>query len=250
MPTCRNNRFYVFNWLRSMVYAYTGTGQRDPDNDFDAVGVDVGPLHRFAYANGRFYLFHAQGRGGKLFAYTVTGQREASNDIDLPGGNIWPRGIAYAEGRFHVINVRARKVYAYTAAGDRDAQADFDLGGDNRDPSGIVHVAGRFFVVDSQKVFAYTGSGARDAEADFALACDNGDGIGIAYASGGFHVLDWIDRKIYTYAGPGGSTDSSLCFPAGSSPSRQTYTVGTPISALTLSKVPESRQARTSGNAG
>ncbi|MDE0261940.1 MAG: Ig domain-containing protein [Bryobacterales bacterium] len=227
-----NDRFYVFNWLRRMVYAYTGTGQHDPDNDFAVVGIDVGPLHRFAYANGRFYLFHVRGDGGKLFAYayTLTGQRDASRDLELPGS---VRGIAYADGRFYVIGVRG-EVHAYSASGDRDAAANFDLDNDNRNASGIVYAAGRLYVVDSQKVFAYTGSGTRDASADFALACDNVSPIGIAYAHGGFHVLNWVNRKIYTYAGIGGTSDSSPCFPGGSSPRSQTYTVGTPISTLTL----------------
>ena len=227
-----NNRFYFFNWLRRMVFAYTGTGQRDPDKDFDVVGIIVGPLHRFAYTNGRFYIFDSlQGRnGGKLFAYTVTGQRDAQADLDLGDGNFRPRGIVYAAGRFYVLD--SRKVFAYTASGTRDAQADFDLGDDNFSPTGIVYAAGRFYVLDSSKVFAYTGAGARDAAADFALGCGTGSAIGIAYANGGFHVLNYISRKVYTYAGTSGNT--SPCFSIGSSPSRQTYTVGTPISTLTL----------------
>ena len=230
-----NDRFYIFNWLRRMVYAYTGTGQHDADNDFAVVGIDVGPLHRFAYANDRFYLFHVQGNGGKLFAFTVTGQRDASRDLELHD-DAWPRGVAYADGRFYVISVRGGKVYAYSASGDRHAAADFVLHSDNRNPSGTVYADGRLYVVDvdSEKVFAYTGSGTRDASADFALACDNVSPIGIAYAHGGFHVLNWVNRKIYTYAGIGGASDSSPCFPGSSSPRSQKYTVGTPIPTLTL----------------
>ncbi len=220
--------FYALSWGDDKVYAYTGTGQRDPDNDFDLVD-DAGPLHRLAYANGRFYVFHVHGDGGKLFAYTVTGQRDASNDFILHDDNVWPRGFASVAGRNYVVNVRGGKVYAYTASGTRETAADFDLDDDNRSPSGIVYAAGRFYVVDSQadKVFAYTGSGGRNAGADFELACDNGDAIGIAYANGSFHVLNFIDGRIYRYPGTGGQTNLSVCFPASSDPGTQIFRVGT-----------------------
>ncbi|MDE2816086.1 MAG: putative Ig domain-containing protein [Chloroflexota bacterium] len=230
-----NDRFYVMHWGRDKIYAYTGAGQPDPDNDFDLVD-DIGPLHRLSYANGRFYVFHVQGDDGKLFAYTVTGQRDASNDFVLNDDNVWPRGIVSADGRNYVVNIRGRKVYAYTASGAREPAADFDLDDDNDSPSGIVHASGRFYVVDSQaaKVFAYTGSGARDSGADFELACDNGDAIGIAYASGSFHVLDFMDGRVYRYSGADGNPDLSVCFPEKSAPGTQIFRVGTAISDVIL----------------
>ena len=229
-----NNRLYVFNWLDNRVYAYTVTGQRDPDNDFDV--FNVGPLDRFAYANGRFYIFNVQGVGGKLFAYTETGQRDASNDFELNGSNIAPTGIAYADGRFYVLNLRGGPVYAYTASGARDAAVDFVLDRDNSAPRGIAYANGGFYVVDEfdDKVYAYTVSGQRDSAADFALACDTRSAIGITYGNGDFHVLDWTDSKVYTYAATGGNTGMSPCFPTGRGPGDQTYPVGTAISELTL----------------
>ena len=234
-----NDRFYIFNWLDEMVYAYTMTGKRDPENDFDLT-LGVGPLHRFAYANGRFYVFHVQGTGGKLFSYTETGQRDASNDLELHANNDRPIGVAYANGRFYVADLRDGKVYAYTSSGNRDATADFELDVANGHGRGIAHANGRFYVVDEidGKVYGYTSSGDRDATADFALACDNVSPVGIAYAAAGFHVLDWIDSKIYTYDEIGGSTDLSVCFRAGSSPGNRSYPFGTAISPLTF---PEAR---------
>ena len=233
-----NDRFYIFRWLDNKVYAYSGTGQRDPDNDFD-LNLRFGPLDRFAYANGRFYVFHVQGVGGKLFAYTITGNRDASNDLELHPDNSWPRGVAYADGRFYVVDQQDGKVYAYTDSGDRDAAADFALAHVRFFGSyaGIAYVKDRFYVLDDldDKVYTYTISGDRDAAADFALACDNVSPVGIAYANDSFHVLDWIDRKIYTYAGAGGNTGLSVCFRAGSNPGDQSYPIGTAISTLTLS---------------
>ncbi len=231
-----NDRFYIFRWLDNKVYAYTRTGQRDPNNDFDLTPNIFGPIHRFAFANGRFYVFHVHGADGKLFAYTITGQRDASRDLELHANNSSPRGIAYADGRFYVVDQQDSKVYAYAASGDRDAAADFDLGNDRFIWSleGFVFANGRFYVLDGlvDKVYAYTASGQRDATADFALACDNVWAIGIAYGNGRFYVLNWTDRKIYTYTGR--NADLSLCFPIGSNPGNQSYPVGMGISALTL----------------
>ncbi len=229
-----SGRFYFLSWRDAKVYAYTGTGQRDRDNDFDLV-QDVGPLDRLAYANGRFYVFHAQGAGGKLFAYTAAGQRDAANDFVLQYDE-WPRGIASADGLTYVVNVRAGKVYAYTASGTRELPADFDLDDDHLSPSGIVYAASRFYVLDTRaaKVFAYTGSGARDAGADFELECDNRAGRGITYADGSFYVLDATDWRVYTYSGTGELTSSSVCFHGNLNPGTQIYRLGTAISELAL----------------
>ena len=232
-----NDRFYFFNWLSNKVYAYSGTGQLDPDNDFDLT-LATGPLHRFAYANNRFYVFHVHGTGGKLFAFTITGERDVSTDLELHPDNASPQGVAYADGRFYVVDQQDDKVYAYTDSGDRDAAADFALAHVRFFGSyaGIAYVKDRFYVLDDldDKVYAYTISGDRDAAADFALACDNISPVGIAYANDSFHVLNWIDRKIYTYAGAGGNTNLSVCFRAGSNPGDRSYPIGTAISALTL----------------
>ena len=234
-----NDRFYFLRWQTNKVYAYTKTGQHDPDNDFDVPSVNL--FDRFAYVNGRFYIFRILGDSDKIFAYTETGQRDASNDLLLPDGVDSPQGIAFADGRLYVVTRQGGRVYAYTASGVRDAAADFNLDDENRSPRGIVHANGRFYVLNEfpGRVYAYTSSGDRDATADFALACDNSSAagialsaVGIAYAYGAFHVFNWIDGKLYSYTGE--NSDLSLCFPVGSSPGDQSYTIGTAISALTL----------------
>ena len=100
-------------------------------------------------------------------------------------GNHGPIGIAFANGRFFVVDVSG-KVYAYTDTGDRDPSADFDLGDGNNGPSGIAFANGRFFVVDhiGDKVYVYAGSGVRDpndAPPSFAGVQGPGDR---AYTSG------------------------------------------------------------------
>ena len=114
-----NDRFYFLRWQDDKVYAYTGTGQHDPDNDFDLPDVSI--FDRLAYANDRFYVFNVQEfNDQRLFAYTGTGQRDASNDVLLQLDN-YSRllGVAYANGRIYVLT-RQGNVYAYTTSGDRD----------------------------------------------------------------------------------------------------------------------------------
>ena len=71
--------------------------------------------------------------------------------------------MAFANGRFYVVDWADDKVYAYTASGGRDAAADFDLDRDNRVPAGLAFANGRFYVVNGtdDKVYAYTASGGR-----------------------------------------------------------------------------------------
>ena len=230
------DRYYFLSWLNDKVYAYTDTGLRDPDNDFD-LAQDVSLSDRLFYANGRFYLSPG---GGKLYAYTVTGQRDAPNDFDFGlRDGAHPGGVAYADGRYYVRI--GRTILAYTASGTREVAADFDLDLDdnNRSPSASVYAAGRIYVVDSRalKVFAYTGSGARDAGADFNLACGNGRPIGFAYAKGRFRVLDFAGTDgsgVYTYSGTDENPDLHACFPANIEPGTEIYRLGTAISELAL----------------
>ena len=134
----------------------------------------------------------------------------AGASFDLDPDNAFPSGIAFANGRFHVVDLRGSlfgsgKVYAYTASGRRDAAADFDLDAGNRSPFGIAFANGRFHVVDvsTGKVYAYTASGRRDAAADFDLDAGNRSPSGIAFANGRFHVADVSTGKVYAYTASG-----------------------------------------------
>ncbi len=139
-------------------------------------------------------------------AVYVRVRRDAAADFDLDPANGSPTGIAFANGRFHVVDRDARRVYAYTASGGRDAAADFDLDSANGSPTGIAFANGRFYVLDytDDKVYAYTASGGRDAAADFDLDSANGSPTGIAFANGRFYVLDYTDDKVYAYTASGG----------------------------------------------
>ena len=190
------------------VYAYTASGQRDADADFELDRDNSWPKG-IAYGDGRFFVVDDTDR--KVYAYTASGQRDADADFELDSDNRSPDGIAYADGRFFVVDSYIdEKVYAYTASGQRDAGADFELAdfephGNNSSPEGIVYAEGRFFVVDGieRKVFAHSASGQRDAGADFGLHDDNSHPEGIAYAEGRFFVPDNIDNMVYAYTAPG-----------------------------------------------
>ena len=116
-----------------------------------------------------------------------------------------PEGIAYAGGRFHVLDHTDRKVYAYAPSGDRAPRADFDLDDGNTEPSGMAYVDDRFHIVDwdAAKVYAYTSAGGRDTAADFDLHEDNGGPTGITHAGDRFFVLDSVDAKVYAYTSSG-----------------------------------------------
>ena len=126
-------------------------------------------------------------------------------DFDLDRANGAGAGIAYANGRFYVLDTSRDKVYAYRTNGERDAASDFDLDADNRLPERIVHGGGRYYVVDTldDKVYAYTTDGRRDPGADFDLAADNRYPAGLAFANGRIHVVDHLDDKVYVYGADG-----------------------------------------------
>ena len=123
--------------------------------------------------------------------------------LDSEHGNA--HGIAFANGRFHIVDLVDGRVYAYTASGRRDPAADFDLHQDNGNPTGIAFGNGRFHVVDwlDARIYAYTASGRRDPAADFDLHQDNGSASGIAFANERLHVVDLADDKVYAYTASG-----------------------------------------------
>ena len=130
---------------------------------------------------------------------------DAAELFDLHDDNGNGGGIAYADGRFHVVDGFDDKVYAYTGTGQHDPGSDFDLHDDNSSPDGIVYAHGRFYVVDGfdEKVYAYTDTGQHDAGSDFDLHDDNGRAEGIAYGDGRFYVVDRVDEKAYAYTDTG-----------------------------------------------
>ena len=129
------------------------------------------------------------------------GSTTGGGNFDLARDNWAPTGIAYANGRFYVVDWHDDKVYAYATNGQRDDAADFDLNNAfGHRPLGIAHANGRFYVVHRRdKVYAYATNGQRDDAADFDLAGDNSSPAGIAHAYGRFYVVDSTDDKVYAY---------------------------------------------------
>ncbi len=129
----------------------------------------------------------------------------AEGDFVLGGANANPSGIAFGQGRFHVLDWLDRKVYAYSDAGQREPAGDFDLDGANGNPGGIAFAGGRFHVVDWQddKIYAYSASGRHEPAADFDLDGANGNPAGVVFAGGRFHVVDSLDDRVYGYSTSG-----------------------------------------------
>ena len=142
---------------------------------------------------------------GRYTLHVRFAEDRAFSLYDANVGNGDATGIAFAAGRFHVLDGADDKVYAYAASGRRNPSADFDLQEGNSVPEDIAWAARRYRVIDAfdLKVYAYTASGQHDPAADFDLADDNGDPAGIAFADGRLHVIDWTDDKVYAYTPSG-----------------------------------------------
>ena len=141
--------------------------------------------------------------------------------FDLDADNRSPEGIAWSDGRLHVVDRSADKVFAYGVEGyayvppefRRQPSQDFDLDGDNGTPTGIAWSGDSFHVVDlaDRKVYAYAYGGQRMAEADFDLDADNTRPEGIVWAERRFYVVDNSADKAFAY-GTDGQRDASADF--------------------------------------
>ena len=141
--------------------------------------------------------------------------------FDLDSANRSPEGIAWSDGRLHVVDPSADKVFAYGVEGyayvppefRRQPSQDFDLDGDNGSARGIAWSGDSFHVVDlgDRKVYAYAYSGQRLAEADFDLDADNSRPEGIVWADRRFYVVDNGADKVFAY-GTDGQRDAESDF--------------------------------------
>ena len=133
--------------------------------------------------------------------------------FDLDAENRRPEGIAWSDGRLHVVDRTANKVFAYGVEGyayvppefRRQPSQDFDLDGDNGSATGIAWSGDSFHVVDlgDRKVYAYAYGGQRLAEADFDLDADNTRPEGIVWADRRFYVVDNGSDKVFAYGTDG-----------------------------------------------
>ncbi len=192
-----NGRFFVVDYDDRSVYAYTASGDRVAEADFDLVRYPTG----IVYAEGRFFVAGYD----TVSAYTASGTRlpEADFNLSYNDGNRIAHGITYADDRFFILDWAAHRVFAYTTAGTRIPEADFNLYEDNDWPKGIVYAEGQFFVTNEDgKVFAYTASGDRVPEADFEHE-GNRSFVGITYADGVIFVVDRAGEKVYAHTTSG-----------------------------------------------
>ena len=126
------------------VLAYTTTGQRDSDLDFEPFRYDVADIvEAITYAGGKLYLLNRN--PPKVHVYTVDGRRVQAEDFYLAEGeryrtpegtwrgNYSPRDFVHAAGRFYVLdggsNRDAPKVFVYDTAGERIPEAEFAIDG-------------------------------------------------------------------------------------------------------------------------
>ena len=206
-----NNGIFVLDSADARAYAYTTGGDRVPEADLGLHGDNGSPVG-IAWAGGLFFV--ADSSRDSVYAYSGHGFDIAAEegiiseegfDLQIPDRYSGPEGVAWADGRFFVVDHTQETVYAYTASGDRVPEAGFDLHEDNVDATGIAHADGRFFVADraGARVYAYTASGDRVPEAEFDLHEDNVDASGIAHVDGRFFVADRAGARVYAYTASG-----------------------------------------------
>ena len=153
-----NGKFHVVDQGYDKVYAYLPSGQRDSGSDFSLVAEnDV--ANGLAYADDKLYVV-GLGNDRKAYAYLTSGQRDSASDFNLSVDSSLlphPSGVAYANGRFYVLEEHENKVYAYLPSGQRDSAYDFDLATGNNRAGGIAYANDKFYVVDksSSKVYVY-----------------------------------------------------------------------------------------------
>ena len=153
-----NGKFHVVDQRYDKVYAYLPSGQRDSGSDFSLVAEnDV--ANGLAYADDKLYVV-GLGNDRKAYAYLTSGQRDSASDFNLKVDRSLlpnPSGIAYANGRFYVLEEHENRVYAYLPSGQRDSAYDFDLAVGNNRAGGVAYANGKFHVVDksSSKVYVY-----------------------------------------------------------------------------------------------
>ena len=112
-------RFHVVNEYTEKVYAYTASGERDPDADFFLQHHDGYPYRPQAmvHVDGRLHILDANSHTNDknmVYAYTLSGQRDPAADFETPANIDVPRGMAYANGRFHLTAQEDDKVYSLT----------------------------------------------------------------------------------------------------------------------------------------
>ncbi|MDE0002594.1 MAG: hypothetical protein OXQ29_07855 [Rhodospirillaceae bacterium] len=185
---------------------------------FDLDGANRAPAG-IAWSGGRLHVVDRA--RAKVFAYGVEGYlyappeglRHRSFDFGLHADNARPAGIAWADGRLHVLDEGVRKVFAYGTRGRRENARDFDLDPDNARASGIIGADGVFYVLDrgSRKVFVYGAGGRGEPATAWQLAAGNGDPSAIAWQDGRIFVVDTAGRKVHAYRA-GGDRDPGSDF--------------------------------------
>ncbi len=170
---------------------------------------------------GRLFLVERASPSGAIHAYALPDTAEETvdphpeADIEFAPGNAAPTGVAYADGKFYVVDQAAERVFAYRADGAYDPASSFalDLPCPARDRStcrvweinGITSANDRLFIAMefqherryqgggsysySKHVRAFTLQGVRDAALDFDVTPAISHWMhGITFAKGRFYL--------------------------------------------------------------
>ena len=175
------------------------------DESFD---LDPDVQYRGAvFANGRLWIVGTLGApdNWRVHAYYTTGEPDESSGFSLDADNGDAFGIAYANGKFYVVDQGDDKVYAYNTSGSRAAASDFDLDPNVSNPVGVAFANDRFYILDVgwDRIWVHGISGQRELAADFFLRSEDVDEpnvrpSAITYANGRLHIASY-NGKVYAY---------------------------------------------------
>ena len=130
--------------------------------------------------------------------------RDETLEFDLATANTFPRGIAFGDDKFWVVDLTEDKVFAYNSDGTRSSGDDFNFDS-TITPQGITFANDKLYILSNtfsaRKVWAYNTDGTRSADDDFDLP--NTSLQGITFGNDKFYITQPNNRQVLVYSSTG-----------------------------------------------
>ena len=198
-----NNKFWIVDHDNDKVFAYNINGTRSSSHDFSIAGYSQG----MEFYDNHFWIINdvneSQSSSAELvYVHNINGERDDSKTFALENGvNDDPRGIAYYDNKFWIVDHRDNKVYVYTTNGVRQSMYDFNLDTLNNHERGMAYYDNKFWVVDidDDKIYSYSTNGTRLNSSDIEIPLNNIP-YGLAFFNNRVYVTETIGDSVYSYS--------------------------------------------------